>query len=375
MSHCMNSDSFLFSELLQIALEYKTEFSSLPSEEEWRELFDLAEKQTLTGVAFYAIERLPQEQRPPKALLLKWYLATERIKNLNAEMDAKAVKVANRFLKDGFQSVILKGQGIATLYPDACYRTPGDIDIWLEGGREQVQEYLRGIAPECKVVYHHADFLPIDGTEIEVHFTPSWMNSYCTNKTLQRYFRQYAATAFNKKEYVTISDDGTLYYNRLPMPSLAFNRVFILVHIYRHLFNEGIGLRQLMDYYYVLNQGFTEEDRSETLKVLASLKMLRFAGAVMYVLQKVFGMDDKYLLLPPDEKEGRFLLNEIMLAGNFGHYDKRIKRVANESALHVFLRRTIRNLRFIRSYPSEVLWAPLFKIWHYFMRMKWNGSK
>lgn len=365
----------IFFELLQIVAGNRKKFSSLPSEEEWRELFDLAEKQTLTGVAFYAIERLPLKQRPPKALLLKWYLATELIKKLNAEMDAKVLKVANRFLRDGFHSVILKGQGIAALYPDASYRTPGDIDIWLEGGRERVLAYLRAIAPECKVVYHHADFLPIDGTEIEVHSTPSWMNCYFANKTLQNFFRQYAKKIFYNEENIITSEEGTRCYKSIPVPSLAFNRVFILVHIYRHLFGEGIGLRQLMDYYYVLTQGYTEEERVETLNILKSLKMLRFAGAVMYVLQKVFGMDDKYLLLPPDEKEGRFLLNEILLAGNFGHYDKRIKRVANESALHVFLRRTIRNLRFIRSYPSEVLWAPLFKIWHYFMRMKWNGSK
>ena len=102
----------IFFELLQIVAGNRKKFSSLPSEEEWRELFDLAEKQTLTGVAFYAIERLPLKQRPPKALLLKWYLATELIKKLNAEMDAKVLKVANRFLRDGFHSVILKGQEI-----------------------------------------------------------------------------------------------------------------------------------------------------------------------------------------------------------------------------------------------------------------------
>lgn len=365
----------LFFELLQIVTGNRKKFSSLPSEEQWRELFDLAEKQTLTGMAFYAIERLPQEQRPPKALLMKWYMATERIKALNAEMNAKAVKVANRFLKDGFRSVILKGQGIATLYPDASYRTPGDIDIWIEGGRERIVAYLRGIAPDCKVVYHHADFLPIGGTEIEVHFTPSWMNCYFNNRRLQRYFREKATEAFCNKEYLAVSDDGTLFYKRLPVPSLAFNRVFILVHIYRHLFGEGIGLRQLMDYYFVLCQGFTEEDRKETLQVLGSLKMLRFAGAVMYVLQRVFGMDDRYLLLPPDEKEGRFLLNEIMMAGNFGHYDERIKRNKKDGELNIFLRRVTRNFRFLKCYPSEVLWSPLFKIWHYFMRQKWNGGE
>ena len=149
------------------------------------------------------------------------------------------------------------------------------------------------------------------------------------------------------------------------MPTLELNRVFILVHIYRHLFSEGIGLRQLMDYYYVLRQGFTEAERRETLQVLESLKMVRFAGAVMWVLQQLFGMDDRYLLIAPNEREGRFLIREVMLAGNFGQYDTRLQHYEGESALHWGLRKVMRNFRFVRSYPSEVLWSPLFKIWNY----------
>lgn len=367
--------SMLFFELLQVAIGNLDKMSANPTEKEWYELYSIAQKQTLLGISFLGIERLPKEQRPPKTLLMQWFSIANHIKEMNEEQDKKSLAVANRFLKDGFKSVILKGQGIAQLYPDGKYRTPGDIDIWLDGTRESIYNYVKTFEPQTRAVYHNIAAPSIRGTEIEVHSTPSWMNSYCTNINLQRFFQQYATETFNNNEYLAVSDDGMLYYRKFPVPTLTFNRVFILVHIYRHLFGEGIGLRQLLDYYYVLCQGFTEEERRETLQVLASLKMLRFASAVMYVLQTVFGMDEKYLLLTPDIKEGRFLLNEIMLAGNFGHHDERIKRIANERALHVFLRRSIRNLRFIRSYPSEVLWTPLFKIWHYFMRMKWNGSK
>ena len=150
----------------------------------------------------------------------------------------------------------------------------------------------------------------------------------------------------------------------IPTPTLAFNRVYILVHIYRHLFHEGIGLRQLLDYYFVLHQGFTEEERTETMRTLRSLRMQRFTAAVMWVLQEVFAMDDRYLLTDPNEEEGRFLLSEIMLAGNFGHYDVRIKRSAKVTEWGLFCRRVGRNLRFLRSYPSEVLWSPFFKLWH-----------
>jgi hypothetical protein len=79
-------------------------------------------------------------------------------------------------------------------------------------------------------------------------------------------------------------------------------------------------------------------------------------------------MDDRYLLIESDEREGRFLLSEIMLAGNFGQYDERLQHEQGESALRWGWRKVVRNFRFVRSYPSEVLWSPFFKLWHYFWR-------
>jgi hypothetical protein len=146
--------------------------------------------------------------------------------------------------------------------------------------------------------------------------------------------------------------------------------VYILVHIYRHLFEEAIGLRQLLDYYFVLQQGFTEVEHEETLRTLRSLGMMRFTRAVMWVLQEVFGMPDRYLLTSPDAKEGRFLLDEIMLAGNFGKHDERMQRAAGEGTFRWGLRKVLRNFRFVRSYPSEVLWSPIFKVWHLFWRIR-----
>ena len=406
----------LFFELLQVAIGNRKMLTHTPTAEEWSELYTLAQRQTLVGIAFRGIEQLPAAQRPPKALLMQWYMATERIKSLNADLDRKALMVANRFLEEGFPSLVLKGQGISKLYilrdneninqssgrekltsasTLGVYRTPGDIDIWLQGSREEVLDYVRRHVSDCKPVYHHVDFPVIKGLDIEVHFTPSWMNSPVTNRRLQRFFRESADALFARNEdgELSIFNSQTVplfiegraeqseaegvtsvarrqSYSEIPSPNLAFNRVYILVHIYRHLFHEGIGLRQLMDYYFVLQQGFTEEEREETMQVLRSLKMQRFAGAVMWVLQHVYGMDSRYLLTEPNEQEGRFLLNEIMLAGNFGQYDKRLQYERGEKALHWALRKIKRNFRFVRSYPSEVLWSPIWKIWHWCWRKR-----
>ena len=344
----------LFFHLIRCGMGKAKELPRTPGVQEWDELFSIAKKQTLAGIAFAGIEKLPQEQRPPKTVLLQWYNLATLIKKINADLNRKCAIVSGKFKSESFANCILKGQGLAQLYPDPTLRTPGDIDIWLMGEREEILGYVRRHVPNCKPVYHHVDFPVVKDVDIEVHFTPTWMNSPVTNRRLQKFFREQSSFSFSSSS------------KALPTPDLAFNRVYILVHIYRHLFAEGIGLRQLLDYYFVLCQGFTEEEREETMRALRALKMQRFATAVMWVLQQVFGMDSRYLLTAPNEQEGRFLLSEIMLAGNFGQYDERVQHVKGESRLHWGLRKVVRNFRFVRSYPSEVLWSPLFKLWQFF---------
>lgn len=388
-----------FFELLQIAIGRRMEFSQAPTEEEWRNLFQLAKKQAMVGIAFLGVEKLPKELRPPKAVLVSWYLQTQKIKEKNIELDKATAAVAQMFREEGFDNLILKGQGVAQLYQVreagthiGAYRTPGDIDVWLEGDRKTIADYVRRHVPDGDIVYHHVDFPVLENVPIEVHFTPSWMNSPVTNRRLQRFFRdegELSAGGNNRQaaldgQMMCLSEvnrtdslwakEAHSHDKGLPTPTLAFNRVYILVHIYRHLFFEGIGLRQLLDYYFVLQQGFTEEERKETMRVLCSLKMKRFTEAVMWVLHEVYGLEQDYMLTAPNEVEGRFLLNEVLLAGNFGHYDERLKHTHGESAFHWGMRKVIRNFRFVRSYPSEVLWGPFFKGWQWCWR-KWVWNK
>ncbi len=152
------------------------------------------------------------------------------------------------------------------------------------------------------------------------------------------------------------------------MPCLAFDRVFIMLHCYRHICGHGVGLRQVMDYYYVLRQGFTEEERLDAVKWINKLGMGRFARGLMWVLQYVFGLETRFLITAPNEKEGRFIINEIMQTGNMGHSDQR-----NWGSLATPLSRFFHNLKrdfyMARHYPHEAVWQPFFSLWLYFWRL------
>lgn len=157
------------------------------------------------------------------------------------------------------------------------------------------------------------------------------------------------------------------------MPTVEFNVIYQLSHLMHHFFDEGIGLRQMVDYYYVLNK-FRDEslefrDSAKSIELEETLKYLglwKFAGAVMYVMREVFGLEEKYMIAPVDEKRGRTLMNEILKGGNFGKYSG----LTQHSTGGKYFLKHWRNLHFVKEYPSEALSEPIFRTWHFFWRLR-----
>ena len=341
-------------------------------EADWKELYAIAKKQALLGVLFYGIKRLPKELAPEQKLLMQWMAMAEMIRKQNIRLFQDSVKVCQNFENEGFANCILKGQGNALLYPDPYMRTPGDIDIYLSGGRKKIMKYVDQVCPNQVMRYHHVDF-PVMKTAIEVHFTPSYMFFPIHNSRMQKWFGKVMAEQCNHR--VSLPDG----YGEIHVPQVSFNVIYILSHLYRHIFTEGIGLRQLLDYYFVLVKWHTDltnlTDSNKSLlqmtlintdldalrHELKYLGLWKFAGAVMFVMKEVFGLSEDRMIAPMDEKAGRFLLDEIMRGGNFGQYDDRMGSKVGESKIHRYFRMNLRNLRFVKHYPTEALSEPLFR--------------
>ncbi len=369
----MNDATRSFFDLLQVAVGARADLGRVRSDAEWAEIYSIALRHKMEALLLSALDRVPAEQLPSKRPMMRIYADAQKVRQKNARFDAELQVVADHYAAAGFPGVILKGQGLARLYDDPGVRTPGDIDIWLDGRTRDIIRLVKSENPHVHELFcHHIDCQPFDGIEVEAHFWPSWMNSPIGHARLRRWFRAQKAAQFANKVYIggTVAEGDTQVRpgSTVAVPTLAFNRVFVLLHIYRHLFQEGIGLRQLLDYYYVLKQGFTEAERAETVATLRSLKMRRFAAAVMWVLREVFALEPQYFLVEPYEKDGRFLLAEVLAAGNFGQADARNTFMAKRSEGRYFWGKLRRLTRFLRYYPSEVLWSPVFKIWHFFWR-------
>ena len=229
----------------------------------------------------------------------------------------------------------------------------GDIDVWVVGERKKIYDFARSFDKDGRpygVNYHHIHFHLLEDVHVEVHIWPSYLSSPMRNRRLHKFCNLHLPTM-----------DSV-------MPSLAFDRVFVLLHCYRHICGHGVGLRQIMDYFYVLKQGFTPEERDDAVYWIKRLGMGRLASGMMWVLQEMLGLEPQFLLMKPNAKEGRFIIDEVLKTGNMGCSDTR-----NWGSLKTPLSRFFFNLRrdiyLAGHYPHEALWEPVFSVWLYFWRL------
>lgn len=349
--------------LLRFSVGQSDDFSVDLTSDEWFGVFDMAQQQALLGLFFYGIER-HGHLALPRELMLRWYLMTERIRHSNVRCNKAAVEVMRFFGRHGIRSCILKGQGNALMYSDPYIRMCGDIDVWVEGGVEETLDFVRRHEPGATADCHHVEFRKMGGVEVEVHFSPAFVNNMVGNRRMQRWYGQMAEAQYAHEVELP---DGV---GRVSVPTAEFNRIFQMAHISHHFFYEGIGLRQLVDYYYVLKQGFTDEERRRDEVLLRRMGLHAVAGGVMYVLREVLHLSEAELIVPADERRGRFLLHEILMSGNFGKYDGRTSQ--SRSWLARNWRRLMRDARMVCYFPSECLWEPPFRVYHYLWR-RWHN--
>lgn len=300
--------------LLRFALGLDDSFALQPTAEEWARLYEESIRHSLVGVTFVGVNRLRGEQRPPLELLMQWASEAEALREVNLRFNQEAARVTRLFESEGHTTAILKGQANARLYPDVLSRQPGDIDIWVSGGKEAAIAMLKrlGMADDsCDTCYHHIQLPRSDeGIEVEVHFLPSsGHNDKRCNERLQQYL------AAELERGATMVEEG------FRVPSMQYALMMQLAHVRHHLRGEGVGLRQLTDYLLLLRNS-TEEERCDVAGRLKEVGLLTMAQALMWVLAEAFHADKELLPVKRNKRKGRWMLEQVFQTGNFGHYDR-----------------------------------------------------
>jgi hypothetical protein len=364
-----SSAIFLF---LRYCLEDKVDLSMVVSNMDWRQLYSFATKQTIIGICFDGIKRLSEEypeelKKNPieRDLLMTWMGVSQQIRRQNMKVNGVAAKLYSMLREDGLRCCILKGQGNALMYPNAYSRNPGDIDVWVNASREQITEYAKKhFELGDDIRYQHIE-TSVDGVPVELHFFPCTMNNPIYNARLQKWFKRNVDLQCSN---VVSLPDGI---GEIAIPTTAFNVVYQLTHLYHHFFDEGIGMRQIIDYYYVVSMlNVNCEMLTWLQKDLKHLGLWKFAGAVMYVLHEALGISEEKMIAPMDEKRGKLLLAEILEGGNFGRHFTKYGHFTKQGMAKKYFLKIWRNMHFVRYYPAEALSEPIFRTWHFFWRIK-----
>ena len=359
---------FLF---LNYCLGKKVDMSMVVAKIDWRQLYTFASNQAILGFCFDGINRLGQEypdelkQNPiGRELLMNWMGIAQQIRRQNMKVNAVVGKLFAMQREDGLRCCILKGQGNALMYPNPYSRTPGDIDVWIDASRERIMEYARKrfeLGDDIRLQHLETS---LDGVPVELHFFPCSMNNPIYHTRLQKWFRRNADLQCS---HIVSLLDGA---GDIAIPTTAFNVIYQLTHLYHHFFDEGIGMRQIIDYYYVMNNDELLVIRDTLQKELKHLGLWKFARAVMYVLHEALGLSEEKMIAPMDEKRGKLLLSEIMDGGNFGQHFTKYGHFTQQGMAKKYFLKIWRNMHFVRYYPAEALSEPIFRTWHFFWRMK-----
>ena len=247
-------ETLVFFAFLKYCLGSKENMSRAIAGMNWQELYSFASKQALLGLCFDGIERLGKEypeelmQNPiGRELLMTWMGKTQQIRRQNMKVNAVAGKLFTMLRVDGMRCCILKGQGNALMYPNPYSRTPGDIDVWVNASRERIMEYAQKkfeLGDDIRLQHLETS---LDGVPVELHFFPCSMNNPIYHARLQKWFKRNADLQCS---HIVGLPDGA---GDIAIPTTAFNVVYQLTHLYHHFFDEGIGMRQIFDYFLVVN--------------------------------------------------------------------------------------------------------------------------
>lgn len=308
----------LFIELLQISLCTRDKLTRVPSVQEWQQLYDLAEAQTVVGILMQGIGRLPVEQWPPQAVKLQWIGMAQMLEQMNLSMNAFINELFVQFQAEGIDALLIKGQGVAQCYEKPLWRSCGDVDLLLDAENyNKAKDYLILISEsvdEESVANLHLGMTIKDWT-VELHGTfriGLW-------KSLDRIIDALQTETFEKKQIRIWQNNGM----NILLPAVNNDVIFLFTHILQHFFKGGIGLRQICDWCMLMTAYRSNIDTGLLEQRIREMGLMSEWKAFGAVAVTWLGMDESDIpLYSPARKWQRKasrIVDFIIETGNFGH--------------------------------------------------------
>lgn len=307
-------ERLLFLFLREALYQGHEEFPVSLTVEEASKLFEIAEKQAVSGLVIEALTR--NNVGLPKDKVFEAVGLQEQIKARSWHVNQGIIALNKVLSAEHINYAIVKGQIVASYYPSPLLRQSGDIDFYLSpyiyiAGMNAINT-LWGVDAEIHGSEKHADF-QYDGNVYEAHFILTDLLSHERNK----YFQE----VLDRDEGTTVTIDG----HEIRTLSLTLHVLYVFLHLWYHLMALGVGLRQFCDLAMMLHNAKNQIDMNALCVHLKVLEMERAWKACCSILIDNLGLSHEktgYIITDDDRRYGNKIIDIVLYRGNMGHYNK-----------------------------------------------------
>lgn len=258
--------------------------------EDWLVLKQMADKQSVSAIAFDGLNRICQkygkevsdgiEQMWWKKFILEWTALMMKIEQKNHQQIDVMKRMSEIWAKEGCRVMVMKGQANAVLYPHLEHRNPGDIDCYL------FEDYARGNDIARKVGakvdegwYKHS----------QIHYQREMFENHQFFVHTREGKRSKKLEILLEKE-LQVADYRYFQDTAILLPPTMFNALFLTYHAMSHFLEEGIRLKQILDWAMFLKQEQDHVDWLRFYELCKDFHMLRFANAMTDISVNLLGI-------------------------------------------------------------------------------------
>ena len=233
--------------------------------------------------------------------------------------------------KAGIRPVLMKGAGLAALYPEPSYRTWGDIDLFV--GIDQYHPacaVMRDTFPDAlkfdEELDHYKHYnLIADGISIEIHRVSIGFQHPIDA-------RRYAKMeAYGMTNAIPITNHQSPITLTVPEPT--FNALFVMLHSWEHMMTQGANLRQILDLTLLLHHYADRIDRKRLKTYLQDLHVMDVWQLYMWMAVNALDLAENeapfYEKGESIERRAKSLLNDLLNGKMVSKIANRESKIAN----------------------------------------------
>ena len=294
---------------------------------DWERVVNLAMEQTVLGHATEAITCLPKNLRPEKSMYFSLVSQVSDIEKRNRQMSRFAYILMDNLKRKGCHALLLKGQGVGRNYRNPLHRQPGDIDLLLidndeyEHAKELLSKIAESEGDENKE-RQHSDFV-VKGFVVEVHGHFQFLICRECTDHLSSWTRERLLAppiSVNLMNCSEIDED-----EKVKLPPVQFDVVFIFAHMLNHFMTGGVGLRQICDCMMFLHNNYEVIDKDILKEDLEQLGLTKFWKVYAAMAVDFLGYPKEKMPFYDAnlKRKGEMMLENVFKTGNFGAIQKK----------------------------------------------------